>query len=71
MPPKDVERMANRVDPDQSSLIKIYTVCTDIYVPIIRLFSVYVTKNDRVAYPESVPIHLNTLSWQDNGHFLI
>ena len=44
MPPKDVERMANSVDPDQtapqeSSLIRIYTVCSDIYVLIFRIFT--------------------------------
>ena len=49
MPPKDVERMANSVDSDQtalkellrSSLIRIYTVCSDIHVPIFRIFKVY------------------------------
>ena len=44
MPPKDVERMANSVDLDQttlkSSLIRIYTVCSDIHVPIFRIFTV-------------------------------
>ena len=44
MPPKDVERMVNSVDPDQtalkSSLIRIYTVCSDIHVPIFRIFTV-------------------------------
>ena len=46
MPPKDVERMANSVDLDQSrlllksSLIRIYTVCSDIHVPIFRIFIV-------------------------------
>ena len=45
MPPKDVERMANSVDPDQtapqeSSLIRIYTVCSDIHVPIFRIITV-------------------------------
>ena len=40
MPPKDVERMANSVDPDQSSLIRIYIVCSDIHVPIFRIFTV-------------------------------
>ena len=44
MPPKDAERMANSVDPDQtalkSSLIRIYTVCSDIHVPIFKIFTV-------------------------------
>ena len=44
MPPKDVERMANSVDPDQtaprSSLIRIYTVCSDIHVLIFKFFTV-------------------------------
>ena len=40
MPPKDVERMANSVDPDQTSLIRIYIVCSDIHVPIFRIFTV-------------------------------
>ena len=40
MPQKDVDRLANSVDPDQSSLIRIYTVCSDIYVPIFRIFTV-------------------------------
>ena len=45
MPPKDVERMANSANPDQtapnkSSLIRIYTVCSDIHVPILRIFMV-------------------------------
>ena len=43
MPPKDVERMANSVDPDllfKSSLIRIYTVCSDIHVPIFKIFTV-------------------------------
>ena len=46
MPPKDEERMANSVDPDQtilkSSLMRLYTVCSDIHVPIFRIFTVYV-----------------------------
>ena len=45
MPPKDVERMANSVDPDQTalgSLIRIYTVCSDIHVPIFKIFTVVV-----------------------------
>ena len=49
MPPKDVERMANSVDPDQtaqSSLIRIYIVCSDIHVPIFRIFTVMVKYND-------------------------
>ena len=33
MPPKDVERMANSVDPDQ-------TAPQDIHVPIFRIFTV-------------------------------
>ena len=37
MPPKDVERMANSVNPD---LIRIYTVCSDIHVPIFKIFTV-------------------------------
>ena len=45
MPPKDAERMANSVDPDQtalkSSLIRLYTICSDIHVPIFRIFTVY------------------------------
>ena len=40
MPPKDVERMANSVDLDQTALIRIYTVCSDIHVPIFRIFTV-------------------------------
>ena len=49
MPPKDVERMANSVDPDQtallrSSLIRIYTVCSDIHVPIFKIFTVFTTQ---------------------------
>ena len=45
MPPKHVDRMANSVDPDQtapyrSSLIRIYTVCSDIHVPIFKIFTV-------------------------------
>ena len=42
MPPKDVERMANSVDPDQTAPneIRIYTVCSDIHVPIFRIFTV-------------------------------
>ena len=49
MPPKDVERMANSVDPDQtalkSSLIRIYIVCSDIHVPIFRIFTVTTNQN--------------------------
>ena len=42
MPQKDVDRMANSLDPDQtaSSLTRIYTVCSDIYIPIFRIFTV-------------------------------
>ena len=41
MPPKDVDRMANSVDPDQTAaLIKIYTVFSDIHVPIFKIFTV-------------------------------
>ena len=36
MPPKDVERMANGVDPDQTA-----PVCSDIHVPIFRIFTVH------------------------------
>ena len=47
MPPKDVERMANSVDPDQtapkSSLIRIFTVCSDIHVPIFKIFTVVIS----------------------------
>ena len=41
MPPKDAGRMANSVDPDQSSLIRIFTVCSNIHVPIFKIFTVY------------------------------
>ena len=37
MPPKDVERMANSVDPDQTA-----PVCSDIYVQIFRIFTVVI-----------------------------
>ena len=42
MPQKDVDRMANSVDPDQTApcLIRIYTVCSDIHVPIFKIFTV-------------------------------
>ena len=44
MPPKDVERMANSIDSDQTALknnlIRIYNVCSDIYVPIFRIITV-------------------------------
>ena len=40
MPPKDEERMANSVDPDRTALIRLYTVCSDIHVPIFRIFTV-------------------------------
>ena len=43
MPPKDVERMANSIDPDQTALlIRIYTVCSDIHVPIFKIFTVFI-----------------------------
>ena len=59
MPPKDVNRMASSVDPDQtalkSSLIRIYTVCSDIYVPIFRIFTVQVIKRlQYTSYPGPV-----------------
>ena len=41
MSPKDVDRMANKVDPDQtaprSSLIRAYFVCPYLSVPIFRI----------------------------------
>ena len=40
MRPKDVERIANSVDSDQISLVRIYNVCSDKYVPIFRIFTV-------------------------------
>ena len=40
MPPEDVDRMTSSVDPDKSGLIRIYTVWSDIYVPIFRIFTV-------------------------------
>ena len=45
MAPKDVDRMANTVDPDQTApeeLIRIYTVCSDIHVPIFRIVMVII-----------------------------
>ena len=41
MPPIDVERMANSEDSDQTApLIRIFTVCSDIQVPIFKIFTV-------------------------------
>ena len=44
MCPKDADRMANSVDPDQtsswSSLIWVCTDCSDLFVPIFRIFMV-------------------------------
>ena len=42
MHPKDADRMANSVDPDQtapfrSSLVLVCTVCSDLSVPILRI----------------------------------
>ena len=42
---KDADGMANSVDPDQtaptrSSLIWIYTICSDLSVTILRIFTV-------------------------------
>ena len=44
MSPKDVDRIANPVDPDQatrSSLIRVYTVCPDLSVQKLRIIMVF------------------------------
>ena len=42
MSPKDAEGMANSVDPDQrSSLIWVYTVCSDLSVRKLRIITVF------------------------------
>ena len=41
---KDVDGMADSVEPDQtalSSLILVYIVCSDSYVPIFRIFLIF------------------------------
>ena len=46
MRPKDVDEMANSVDPEQtsqgSSLICVHTICSDMSVKNLRIITVYV-----------------------------
>ena len=49
MPPKDVDRMANRVVPDQTALQEqsdqnLHCLLRHIYIPIFRIFTVYTGK---------------------------
>ena len=54
MHPRDAAGMANSVDPDQnaphrSSLIWGCTVCSDVFIPILRIFSVVRCSNFRMV----------------------
>ena len=40
MRPRDADGMANRVDPNRSSLIRVCAVCFGLSVPIVRISTV-------------------------------
>ena len=53
MRPEDADGAANSIDPDQtapwSSLIRVYIVCSDLYVPILKVLR-YTSSSSRSEY---------------------
>ena len=47
---EDVDRIANSVDPNQTALIWVYTVCPDLSVQKLRTITVHLTSNIIVFY---------------------